>query len=136
MLGETAQMLLDLYQGDLRRLRTAAEADPVQERKLLDQFKGVGDVAINIFLREAQLAWPELFPFADERALASTKELGLPADGRELASLVRGRKNFVRLVSALVRVQLEHKYDEILAAAAHRPDFNVHGRRKTLKNPL
>lgn len=136
MLGETAQMLLDLYQGDLRRLRTAAEADPVQERKLLDQFKGVGDVAINIFLREAQLAWPELFPFVDERALASTKELGLPADGRELASLVRGRKNFVRLVSALVRVQLEHKYDEILAAAAHRPDFNVHGRRKTLKNPL
>ena len=135
MVGETAQTLIDLYQGDLRKLRTAAEVDPVQERKLLDQFKGVGDVAIDIFFREAQLAWPELFPFADERALASAKKLGLPADRRKLTSLVRGRENFVRLVSALVRIQLEHKHDEILAAA-HKPDFNMHGRRRTLKNPL
>lgn len=114
MLGETAQMLIDLYQGDLRKLRAAAEADPAQERKMLDQFKGVGDVAINIFFREVQLAWPELFPFADEKALASAKKLGLPADSKKLAALVRGRENFVRLVSALVRVQLDHKYDEIL----------------------
>lgn len=114
MLGETAQMLIDLYQGDLRKLRAAAEADPAQERKMLDQFKGVGDVAINIFFREVQLAWPELFPFADEKALASAKKLGLPADSKQLAALVRGRENFVRLVSALVRVQLDHKYDEIL----------------------
>jgi len=115
MLGETARTLIDLYQGDLRRLRTAADADPARERKLLDQFKGVGDVAVNIFFREAQRSWPELFPFADERALATAKELGLPANARELASLVRGRENFVRLVSALVRVQLEHRYDEILS---------------------
>lgn len=114
MLGETAQMLIDLYQGDLRKLRVAAEADPARERKLLDQFKGVGDVAINIFFREVQLAWPELFPFADEKALASAKKLGLPADSKKLAALVRGRENFVRLVSALVWVQLDHKYDEIL----------------------
>lgn len=116
MLGETAHMLIDLYQGDLRKLRTAAEADPARERELLDQFKGVGDVAVNIFFREAQLSWTELFPFADERALASAKKLGLPTDSRELASLVRGRDNFVRLVSALIRVQLDHKHDEILAA--------------------
>ena len=116
MLGETAHSLIDLYQGDLRKLRTAAEADPARERRLLDQFKGVGDVAISIFFREAQLAWPELFPFADDRALASAKKLGLPADSRALASLVRGRDNFVRLIAALVRVQLDHKHDEILAA--------------------
>jgi len=115
MLGETAQMLIDRYQGDLRRLRDAAGADPARERKLLDQFKGVGDVAINIFFREAQLAWPELYPFADERTLASAKKLGLPADGKKLAALVRSRENFVRLVSALIRIQLEHKHDEILA---------------------
>jgi hypothetical protein len=126
MLGETAQMLINLYQGDLRRLRIAAEADPAQERRLLDQFKGVGDTAINIYFREAQLAWPELFPFADERALASAKKLGLPADSRKLASLVRGRKNFVRLVSALVRVDLEHKHDEILARLANRSGSNMH----------
>ena len=104
MLGETAEMLIDLYQGDLRKLRAAAGTDPARERKLLDQFKGVGNVAVNIFFRETQLAWPELFPFADDKALASAKQLGLPADAHKLASLVRGRQDFVRLVSALVRV--------------------------------
>lgn len=118
MLGETAQMLMDLYQGDLRNLRAAAQRDPARERDLLDQFKGVGDVAINIFFREAQLAWPELFPFADEKALVSAKKLGLPADAGKLRALVQSRRNFVRLVSALVRLQLEHKHDEILAATA------------------
>ncbi len=117
MLGETAQMLMDLYQGDLRKLRLAGERDPARERYLLDQFKGVGEIAVNIFFREAQLAWPELFPFADEKALASAKKLGLPADSKKLAALVRTRRDFGRLVSALVRVQLEHKHDEILAAS-------------------
>lgn len=117
MLGEAAQMLLDLYQGDLRNLRMASERDPARERHLLDQFKGVGGVAINIFFREAQLAWPELFPFADEKALASAKKLGLPADPQRLAALVRSRRDFVRLVSALVRVELEHRQEEILTSA-------------------
>jgi hypothetical protein len=117
MLGETAQMLIDLYQGDLRNLRATAKADPALERKLLDQFKGVGEVGVNIFFREAQLAWPELFPFADPKALAGAKTLGLPADAARLAAIVRGRQKFARLVSALVRVQLEHKQDDVLAAA-------------------
>jgi hypothetical protein len=98
-------------------LRAAAKADPAQERKLLDQFKGIGEVAVNIFFREGQLAWPELFPFADEKALACAKRLALPAQPRRLVGLVRSRRNFVRLVSALVRVQLERKQDEVLAAA-------------------
>ncbi len=119
MLGETAKMLMDLYQGDLRKLRAAAGRDPARERYLLDRFKGIGDVAVNIFFREAQLAWPELFPFADEKALVSAKKLGLPADPEKLAALVRSRRNFVRLVSALVRVQLEHRHDEVVLAAAH-----------------
>jgi endonuclease III len=117
MLGEIAQMLMDGYQGDLRRLREAAKRDPVRERKLLDQFKGIGEVAVNIFFREAQLAWPELYPFADARTLASARALGLPADTKKLAALVRGRRQFVRLVAALIRVKLEHKQEEILAAA-------------------
>lgn len=128
MLGEAAQMLLDLYQGDLRNLRAAAKADPTQERKLLDQFKGIGEIAVNIFFREAQLAWPELFPFADQKALKGAKGLGLPTEVHMLAELVRGRQLFVRLVSALVRVQLEHKQDEVLAAARKELEANVHWR--------
>jgi len=106
MLGQTAQVLIDGYRGDLRRLREAAGANPVHERKLLDLFMGIGEVAVNIFFREVQLAWPELFPFADERTLASAKKLGLPAEARKLAALCHNRRDYVRLVSALVRVQL------------------------------
>ena len=117
MLAETSQMLIDDYQGDLRRLRAMAGADPSQERKLLDQFKGIGTVGIDIFFREAQLAWPEIYPFADAKALRSAAELGLPAETHKLASLVRTRPNFTRLVSALVRTQLDRKHPQVLAAA-------------------
>jgi hypothetical protein len=117
MLGETAQMLIDRYQGDLRKLREAAGGDPAEERRLLDEFKGVGEVAINIFFREVQLAWPELFPYADQRVLASAKQLGLPPDARKLAGLVRNRRDFVRLVAALMRVQLEHRHEEVMEDA-------------------
>ncbi len=117
MLGVTAQMLIDNYQGDLRRLREAAARDPARERKLLDQFKGVGEVAVNIFFREAQLAWPELYPFADARTLASAKTLGLPDDPRKLAALVHGPRQFARLVAALIRVELGHKHEEVLQEA-------------------
>ena len=86
MLGETSQMLIDLYQADLRSLRTAAKADPAQERRLLDRFKGIGEIAVNIFfLRESQLAWPELFPFSDQKALDGAKGLGLPTEVHKLA---------------------------------------------------
>jgi hypothetical protein len=126
MLGELAQMLIDRYGGDLRKLRQAAGADPRRERELLDEFKGIGEVGVNIFCREAQLAWPELFPFADERVLASARKLGLPRDTARLARLVRRRADFVRLVAALMRVQLDRKHDEILQEAdapGTRPGF-------------
>jgi len=118
MLGKMAQLLVNSYQGDLRRLRDAAGRDPAQERRLLDEFKGIGEVAVNIFFREAQVAWPELYPFADARTLACAKALGLPADAKRLAALVDGRRQFVRLVAAMIRVDLEHKRNEILQAAS------------------
>ena len=117
MLGRTARMLIDGYHGDLRKLREAAGADPVRERELLDQFAGIGEVAVDIFFREVQLAWPELFPFADERTLASARKLMLTPDAGKQAALVRKRRDYVRLVSALIRVQLERKHDEVLAEA-------------------
>jgi len=118
MLGEAAEMLIAHYEGDLGKLREAAGRDPARERELLKEFKGIGDVAVNIFFREMQLAWPELFPFADERTLADAKALGLPASAESLRRLVRRRRDFVRLVSALVRVRLEHKHEQWRGLAA------------------
>jgi hypothetical protein len=54
MLGDAYELLLDRYRGDLRRLRAEAGQDPRQERRLLTEVKGLGQVGVDIFFREAQ----------------------------------------------------------------------------------
>jgi endonuclease III len=117
MLGDTAKMLLEKYQGDLRRLRDAAGRDPARERALLKECKGIGEVGADIFCREAQITWDELFPFADRRALDAAGRLGLEDDAEKLAKRV-SRKDYPRLLAALVRTRLAKDFDEVLEAAS------------------
>jgi hypothetical protein len=117
MLGETSQMLLDRYHGDLRSLRKAASRNPQEERRLLKQFKGIGDVGADIFFREVQIVWDELYPFADRRALSAAGRLGLGADAQALARLVEASE-FIRLVAALVRIDLGRHYERVLSEAS------------------
>jgi hypothetical protein len=116
MLGDLTEHLLERYGGDLRRLREEAEREPKAERRLLKEFKGLGDVGVDIFFREAQVAWEELFPFADRRALDAAGRLKLPKDPGKLADLV-GAADYARLVAALVRVELDDDYEAVRAAA-------------------
>jgi hypothetical protein len=116
MLGDMAELLLDRYGGDLRRLRAEAGRDPGRERRLLKEFKGMGDVGVDIFFREAQVGWEELFPFADRRALDAAGRLKLGKDPKSLVRLV-GEQRFARLVAALIRVELEDDYDAVRRAA-------------------
>lgn len=116
MLGDTTQLLLDRYAGDLDNLREEAERKPDRERQLLKGFKGIGDVGADIFFREVQVAWDELFPFADQRALKGARKMGLTDDPKSLAELV-GDRDFPRLVAALIRVQLEGDHEEVLEEA-------------------
>jgi hypothetical protein len=117
MLGESAQLLLERYAGDLRRLREEADCDPQRERALLKQCNGLGDHGVDAFFREVQVAWPELVPFADRRARMSAVRLGLPRDERRLARLARS-DDWPRLAVALVRVDLAEDHDGVIAAAA------------------
>lgn len=119
MLGETADLLLERYAGDLRRLREEAGRDPGAERKLLQQCKGIGDAGVDIFFREAQGVWDELYPFADRRALTGARALDLGDDPKALRRLVE-RDDFPRLTAALVRCSLAGDADEVRAAAADR----------------
>jgi endonuclease III len=112
MLGETAEELLERYRGDLRRLRDEAERDAGRERKLLKQFKGLGDVGVDIFFREVQVAWDELAPFADRRAVEAAGRLDLGKDERALERL-SVPEEFPRLVAALVRTALEDDYEAV-----------------------
>lgn len=113
-LGDTAELLLERYDGDLRRVRAAADGDLGHLRSLLKDCKGIGDVGASIFLREVQSVWGEVYPFADDAALDPARRLGLADSERELAGLVP-RGEFPRLVSALVRAE---RADDLEAVAA------------------
>ncbi len=112
MLAETSGLVLERWHGDLRRLRDEAEREPTAERRLLKECKGIGDVGVDIFCREAQLIWDELFPFVDRRAGRAARELDLGDSPKDLAALVP-RHEFPRLVAALVRVELDNGYDDV-----------------------
>lgn len=116
MLGATAALLVEEYGGDLRALRSRAGRDPAVERKLLKQCKGLGDVGVNIFMREAQAGWEELHPFADKLALQAAARLELGDDAFALTRLVE-RREFPRFVAALVRCALAKDHAEVIAAA-------------------
>ncbi|MFI7024765.1 hypothetical protein ACIBMZ_18815 [Micromonospora sp. NPDC049900] len=105
MLGTGARLCLDRWHGDLRRLHREAGGDRTALRRLLTEFPGIGPTGADIFLREVQSVWPELRPYADRRAVAGAKRLGLPAAPDRLAGLVDD-DDFGRLASALVRVAL------------------------------
>ncbi len=110
-LGQVAELCLDRYGGDLRRLRDEAGYDVGEEKRLLTEFKGIGPLGADIFLREIQLAWEEVYPYADDRILQVAARLGLPDDTPGLAKLSR-RRDFPRLVAALMRVHLQKAYGE------------------------
>lgn len=116
MLGDTAQYLLDTYRGDLRRLREAAGREAQREKKLLTQFKGIGSTGADIFLREIQGVWTEVYPYADQRVLKAARRLKLGGTARALSRHVP-RKDFARFSAALLRVDLEDAYDDIRHAA-------------------
>lgn len=90
-----------------------------RERALLQRFKGLGDVGVDIFFREVQAAWDELRPFVDRRARKAATELGLPTDPGRLARLVN-EDDLTRFLSGLARVDVDRSYDTIRDAAAGR----------------
>jgi hypothetical protein len=96
-LGEGAQLLLDTWHGDLRRMRS-----PHRE---IQKFPGIAETGADIFCREVQAVWPRLRPFFDQRALAAAEHHGLPADPRRLAELVKPDQ-LANLAAALVRSTL------------------------------
>lgn len=110
-LGEVADLCLSRYGGDLRKLREAAGRDPKQERRLLMEFKGIGETGVDIFFREAQGAWDELYPFADARSLKVARALDLGTSAKDLAELAP-KTELPRLLNALVRADLDKALDD------------------------
>ena len=112
-MGHLADGVRDDYDGDLGNLRAAAGGDPTAERALLKELKGVDDKVVDVFFREAQTVWHELYPYADGRVIRAARRLGLPADAQSLAALV-GPERFPRLAAGLAHVDRAGAYDTLL----------------------
>lgn len=78
---DVAGNLQEAYGGDLNALHQAAENPADLERRIKALAKGIGDVTVNIFLREMRGIWSKADPLPSELVIAASKSLGLiPAD--------------------------------------------------------
>jgi len=72
-----SKTVLDRYQGDLNRLHTAAIDSADLEQKLKSLAKGIGDVTVNIFLRELRGVWRKAEPLPSALVLTAAADLRL-----------------------------------------------------------
>ncbi|MEW6189625.1 MAG: hypothetical protein AB1466_05940 [Actinomycetota bacterium] len=72
---DMARMLNEKYQGDLNALHETAK-DPRNLEAKLGEFKGIGPVTINIFLRELREIWKKADPLSQDLAILAARNLG------------------------------------------------------------
>ena len=101
-LADMAQRVRDDYSGDLRELADRSQHDTAAAKRLLKEFKGIGDTGADIYLREVQDVWTWVRPYFDDRATAAAKQLGLPTQPAKLGALAP--QGNARLAAALIRV--------------------------------
>jgi endonuclease III len=116
-LTEMAQRVVEEYSGDLREIPRRGADNVDSAKRILKEFKGIGDTGADIFLREVQDVWTWARPFFDKRATRTAKALGLPADPTKLGALAP-RAN-ARLAAALVRASLD---DDVRQQVTDRSD--------------
>ncbi|ORX00313.1 endonuclease [Mycobacterium triplex] len=112
-LTEMARRVSDEYFGDLREIAERSHHDTVHARRMLKEFKGIGDTGVDIYLREVQDVWTWVRPYFDARAMGMAKKLGLPAEPAKLGALAP-RAN-ARLAAALVRASLDEDLRQRMA---------------------
>jgi endonuclease III len=89
-----AKILKEKY-GDLERLH-AESSSPANLERRLQEFRGVGPVGVNIFLRELRGIWEKAKPKPSPIAVATAQKIGLNPEDVE------------RYESQLVRLNLEY----------------------------
>lgn len=85
---KTAAKLLDIcgtlkenYQADLANLHAAATDPKDLEQRLKSLAKGIGDVTVNIFLREMRGIWDKADPLPSDLAVMAAKDKGIIPGG-------------------------------------------------------
>ncbi|MFI7236644.1 endonuclease [Streptomyces cyaneofuscatus] len=116
-LGDGAQLVLDTWRGDLRRLREEADGDRDRLMEGLRRVPGIGPAGADIFVREVQSLWPETGPWLGAKALQGAERLGLPASPDKPAQAARGYDD-ARFAAALVRAALDKDIVDTVTEAA------------------
>jgi endonuclease III len=105
------QDLQDRYGGDLNNLHEQARDGKDLEGRLKQLGKGIGDVTVNIFLRELRIVWAKARPDLSPPSLHAARHLGLIGEGDALASLEQlwaahqvSNMDFCDFEAALVRL--------------------------------
>jgi len=108
-----SDLLMRNYDGDLNRLHDQAK-DSVDLEVRLKEFRGVGDVTVNIFLRELRGVWKKADPLPGRHAILAARNLGLVKSARPVEALDElrrvwlvktvPRKTFVNFEVALSRL--------------------------------
>jgi hypothetical protein len=99
---KTATKLLDVcgaliknYGGDLNALHAKATDTTDLEKRLRMLGKGIGDVTVNIFLRELRGVWSKAEPLPSDLVLSAAKDFGLipgtTADRRHVLAILKQR---------------------------------------------
>lgn len=107
-LGDGAELVLNEWGGDLRRVREEADGDTAVVKRLLQKVPGLGPTGADIFLREVQDVWTEYQPYLDTKVTQGAKRLGLPENASGLMRLA-GKEQPGVLAAALVRAALDRK---------------------------
>lgn len=80
---EIMEDLIRDYDGDLKRLHEKADNEDDLENLLKGLGKGIGDVTVNIFLRELRSVWKKANPVVSETVLLAAVNLGFIRHGEE-----------------------------------------------------
>jgi hypothetical protein len=115
---EVSTTLLRDYAGDLNVLHRLAADQADLERRLKQLGKGVGEVTVNIFLREMRGIWPKAQPLPSAKMIQAAKAFGLIDislyDGASILNVLKEAaredgirpEDFVEFEAALIRFGL------------------------------
>ncbi len=118
---DLSRNLTDLYERDLNMLHAAATAPDDLEQRLKSLAKGIGDVTVNIFLREMRGNWEKAKPLPRELAAGAARAMGIipknVTDGKTILERMlkawndagMKTKDFPDFEAALVRLGREIK---------------------------
>ena len=102
---EIMAMLNELYQGDLNKLHQEAKDSSDLESKLKNLGRGIGDVTVNIFLRELRGRWQKADPLPSDLVILSARNLRLipPPPKAGFSTKIRSKKEILNELKSVYR---------------------------------